>query len=410
MFADRRALAKRRPGAALRSSVLSLFRRGEQPSAAAREGSSIALEPRHFARLFRPPAWLRDIGFASWFLVGFLALTVGVVWILGITSTIVDPVAVGAVIAVVAAPLVSSMQRHRVPRAAGAAIVLVGLVVVMVVVFVLVIAGIRDHSGQITSTLSAGVDKVQKWFADAGANNTSDTRQNIVHAVSRSQSTVLEGLAAGIRNIASIVFFITFTAFSIFFLLKDGAGIRRFVDRHLGLPTELAVVITTNVMHAMRRYFLGVTAVAAFNGVVVGIGALILGVPLAGTIALVTFVTAYIPYIGAFVSGAFAVLLALGSKGTTTALVMLVIVILANGFLQNLFQPLAYGAALDLNPLAVLIVTIASGALFGMIGMIVAAPLLSAATHTAQQIAEARAREQAEAEVTAGGGSQPSGP
>jgi predicted PurR-regulated permease PerM len=70
---------------------------------------------------------------------------------------------------------------------------------------------------------------------------------------------------------------------------------------------------------------------------------------------------------------------------------MLVIVILANGLLQNLFQPLAYGAALQLNPLAVLIVTIGAGALFGMIGMVIAAPLLSAGTHVAKEITRARA-------------------
>ena len=68
-------------------------------------------------------------------------------------------------------------------------------------------------------------------------------------------------------------------------------------------------------MTSLRRYFAGVTLVAAFNGVVVGLGALILDVPLAGTIALVTFVTAYIPYLGAFVAGAFAVVLALGGRG-----------------------------------------------------------------------------------------------
>ena len=92
-------------------------------------------------------------------------------------------------------------------------------------------------------------------------------------------------------------------------------------------------------------------------------------------------------------------LLALGAQGTQTALIMLVIVILANGFLQNLFQPLAFGAALDLDPLAVLIVTISAGALFGMIGMIVAAPLLSAGVHVAREIGEARARKQAAAEA-----------
>ncbi len=87
-------------------------------------------------------------------------------------------------------------------------------------------------------------------------------------------------------------------------------------------------------------------------------------------------------------------LVALGSQGTETALIMLVIVILANGLLQNLFQPLAFGAALNLNPLAVLIVTISAGALFGMLGMIVAAPLLSAAVHVAREIGEARAQDQ----------------
>ena len=87
-----------------------------------------------------------------------------------------------------------------------------------------------------------------------------------------------------------------------------------------------------------------------------------LGVPLAGTIAVVVFVTAYVPFIGAFVSGAFAVMLALAAEGTTDALIMLVIVILANGLLQNIVSSIAFGATLDLNPLVVLIVTIGLGA------------------------------------------------
>jgi putative heme transporter len=133
-----------------------------------------------------------------------------------------------------------------------------------------------------------------------------------------------------------------------------------------------------------------VTIVAAFNGVVVGLGAIVLGVPLAGTIAVVTFVTAYVPFIGAFVAGAFAVVLALATEGTGTALVMLVIVLLANGLLQNILQPVAFGATLGLNPLAVLIVTIAAGSLFGMIGLVLGAPLTSAAVHIANEFAAMR--------------------
>ncbi len=149
------------------------------------------------------------------------------------------------------------------------------------------------------------------------------------------------------------------------------------------------------MIRSLRRYFLGVTYVAAFNAIVVGLAAIVLDVPLAGTIAVVVFVTAYVPFIGAFVSGAFAVILALASQGTTTALIMLVVVILANGLLQNIVQPIAFGATLDLNPLVVLIVTIGAGSLFGMIGMILAAPLTSAGLHISRELALAKALEAA---------------
>src|SRR5262249_34842121 len=122
-----------------------------------------------------------------------------------------------------------------------------------------------------------------------------------------------------------------------------------------------------------------------------GLGAPTLGVPLAGTIAVVTLVTAYIPFIGAFVSGAFAVTLALGSKGTTTALIMLVIVILANGALQNVVQPIAMGATLRMNPLLILGVSFSACAFFGMAGMVLAAPLTSAAIHISRDLSRVRA-------------------
>jgi putative heme transporter len=156
------------------------------------------------------------------------------------------------------------------------------------------------------------------------------------------------------------------------------------------------------VIRALRGYFKGVTIVALFNGVVVGLGAWILGVPLAATIGIVTFVLAYIPFIGAFLAGAFAVVIALGANGTTDALIMLVIVILANGLLQNLMQPFAMGSALELNPLVVLVVTIGAGGIFGTVGLILAAPLLSAAVHIKKELTEARTDIALEAALAAG--------
>jgi predicted PurR-regulated permease PerM len=139
----------------------------------------------------------------------------------------------------------------------------------------------------------------------------------------------------------------------------------------------------------MRGYFLGVTAVSAWSSLIVGAGALLLGVPLVGTIMAVTFVGGYVPYLGAWAAGAFAVLIALGGSGPEAALALAVVVLLANGILQQLVQPIAYGAALELHPLAVLIATIAGGCLFGTVGLVLAAPLLSAAVRISADLSAA---------------------
>jgi putative heme transporter len=349
--------------------------------------------------MFAPPAWLQDLGLLAWFLVGVGLLLVGLIWILDQTSTILVPVVAGTIVSAVAVPLVDALQRRRVPRAAGALLVLLLLIALGIVVLLLVLGGIVEQGDQISAYASQALDKVEGWVNDAGADDTAQAKQNVSAAVQGVGTTLVHGLASGIEGLTSVAFFVSFALFSTFFLLKDFGSIRGFVETHLGIPVPVATIVTENVLGSLRRYFLGVSIVAAFNAIVVGFGAVVLGVPLAGTIAVVTFVTAYVPFIGAFVSGAFAVMLALASEGTGTAAVMLVIVLLANGMLQNILQPVAFGATLGLNPLAVLIVTIAAGSLFGMIGLILGAPLTSAAVHIARDVAAARAGRQAEAPV-----------
>ena len=153
----------------------------------------------------------------------------------------------------------------------------------------------------------------------------------------------------------------------------------------------MAQITTSRILGSLRGYFLGVTIVAAFSAVVVAIGSIILGVPLVGTIAAVTFIGGYIPYLGAWSAAAFAVLIALGGAGPEAAAGMVVVQLLANGILQQMVQPFAMGSALGIHPLAVLIVTIAGGALFGAVGLILAAPLTSAVTRISADLARARA-------------------
>ena len=110
--------------------------------------------------------------------------------------------------------------------------------------------------------------------------------------------------------------FLSFTALSLFFLLKDGPVIRAWAERHMGVPAPVGRIVAGRTLQSLRGYFAGVTAVAAFNAIVIGLGALVLGVPQVGAIAVVNFVAAYVPYLGAWTAGAFTVLIALGSQGT----------------------------------------------------------------------------------------------
>ena len=336
--------------------------------------------PTERQSLFSTPQWLRDLGFASWMLVGFVLIIFGTIWLLGQTSTIVMPVILAGVLGAVAGPLVDLLSRHRLPRGAGAALVLLGLVAIAVLIVFLVVHGISANSSEISAQASKALDKVDGWLKDAGI-STADAKASVEKAVPEIRQTLVGGLAAGVSGLTSVVFFLSFSALATFFVLKDAPVMSRFITRHMGLPVPVAVIVTREIAAGLRGYFTGVTIVAAFNAVVVGLGALILGVPLSGTIAVVTFVTAYVPYIGAWTAGIFAFALALGSQGAADAAILAVIIFLANGLLQQMLQPFVFGATLNLNPLAVLIVTVGGGALFGMIGLTLAAPLTSAAVH-----------------------------
>ena len=356
----------------------------------------IEIDPGELSRIFTVPDWLRNVGLMSWLLVGVAVLLVGLVWLASLTAVIVVPVIVAAIVAAVGSPLVGWLNRHRVPRALGAALLMLAIVAIGTGMLLVVVLGITGQASDIGGHLSDAEDNVAGWLQDLGLSpdKADQAKQDASSGISDSASALLNGVVSGVRELSSLAFFLALTALSLFFLLKDGPLIRAWVEEHSGVPTPLAETIGRRVLGSLRGYFLGVTIVAAFNAVVVTLGALVLGVPLVGTIAAVTFIGAYIPYLGAWAAGAFAVLIALGSSGTDAAAGMIVVQLLANGILQQLVQPFAMGAALGIHPLAVLIVTIAGGALFGTIGLILAAPLTSAITRISADLAKARAAEE----------------
>jgi predicted PurR-regulated permease PerM len=377
--------------------------RRHRPDRREAEDDYFEVDPAELSGIFAVPSWLRDMGLMAWLLVGVALFIAGTVWLLALTQVIVVPVILAAVIAAVASPVVGWLHGHGVPRAAGAALLMVGFIAGGAGLALLMLTGIVSELGSADGHLEAGLDKVQGWVTDAGADGSSAAaaKDSVSSGASDAVATLLSGLGSAIGALSSLVFFLAMLALSMFFLLSDGPRIRAWGERHLGVPEPVARMVSSRTLGALRGYFLGVTIVAGFNAVVVTIGALILDVPLAGTIAMVTFFGAYVPYLGAWSAGAFAVLIALGGAGTDAAAGMIVVQLLANGILQQLVQPFAMGAALGIHPLAVLIVTIAGGALFGAVGLILAAPLVSAAVRISADLARARAEESAEREPPA---------
>ena len=269
---------------------------------------------------FSAPTWLRDLGFSSWLLVGFVLIIIGLIWLLGQTSTIVMPVILAAVLGAVAGPAVGWLERHRVPRVGGAILVLLGLVAIGVLIFCLVFGGISAKSGDISAKVNnvAGQDP---GLAERRRRGQRAERHGgrAEGRARRSARRCSAGSPPASRASSRCVFFLAFAILSTLFVLKDGPVMHRFINRHLGVPEPVANVVTTNIAKSLRSYFLAVTIIAAFNAVLIGGAALILGVPLAGTIAVVTFVGAYVPFVGAWVAGGFAVLIALSTGSTSDA-------------------------------------------------------------------------------------------
>ena len=160
-----------------------------------------------------------------------------------------------------------------------------------------------------------------------------------------------------------------------YYLLKDGARLRRAVVAQVSPSIRDDVNdFISDACGILRDYGRGRTAMSAIVAVVVGLASLLLGLPLVFTIIVVNFIGGYIPYIGAFLGGGLAVIVALGDGGLGVAAVMLVVVLASNLLLENFVEPKVMGRTLDIHPLVVLVVTALGGFLAGIVGLILAVP------------------------------------
>jgi putative heme transporter len=259
---------------------------------------------------------------------------------------------------------------------------------VVALVLWIVVAGLLGRDREILTQVTAGLDE-----AGSLAGVTEPNTEEALRILGTLVETLLAGLVSGLSSATVLIVRIVTSLFILLFLMKDwqlvtGTTSDR-IAAMLGVPAGVGRQIVSGTVHSFRGYAWGLTIVGLMNAVVVGLGAVLPGVPLALPIAIVTFVTSYIPFFGAFFAGAFAVLIALGAQGVSVAIAMLAITLLTNNTLQNLLEPVAFGRTLRLHPLVVMLVTTAGTLLFGVLGATLAAPVTAVTLRTIDLLREA---------------------
>jgi len=342
------------------------------------------------ADIWQIPWWLKLGGTAGWYTMGALAAILVLGYILSTAATLTIPLLFAAILGAIFSPAVDWMAKHGVKRWLAALLVLFAVILAFAGLVALVVVGVVQQWPEISQAITEAVTKAK----DALHQNASPSAVNqTTDAIESGATAMIGGFAGSITQVIGGIFAVGFALFIganiLFFMLKDGGPIGDAVAKHMFMGEALARDLLHDAGTTMRNYMVGVGMVASFNALVVGLGALILGVPLAGTIAVVTFVFAFIPYFGAVIAGAFAVVMALSAGGAGDAAIMLLIVIIANGVLQTMVNMYAMNATLSLNPLLTLIVTTFGGLMFGALGAFLAAPVTSIFVRTVQEFEKA---------------------
>ena len=337
-------------------------------------------EPRRRSVLFdaERDRQLRAAGIRAWSIVGIVAVAVVAYTGFSTFSTFILPLIVAVVLGMIFEPVASLMARIL-PRQIAALLVLAGIFVVAIVAVAIVVIGIIDQGPEIVDQTQAAIDLGRNWLAEQGV--TVVLIDDVQAQMSSFVDEVLPGLLSYVPGAFSGIssFLVgTFIAFFIlYFVIAEWETLASWVGAHLGVPPDLGAGIVEDATRSFRDYFYVLTVASLPVAAMVWLAALLMSVPLAFTIALITFVTSYVPYIGALISSVFALLIAFGAGGIVPALVMLIVILVAQNVVQPIVQRQLERNALDLHPIVGFGSTIVGSVLFGILGATLSAPAVA---------------------------------
>jgi putative heme transporter len=307
-----------------------------------------------------------------------LLLIVAAVLLLVRFAVMVAPLTLAVLVAVLLAALLEPVTRLvcrlPVPRAAGAFAAILVLLAVLVLPAVLLWNVTAQQAADLPQQLDEGWARTRDWLVGIGIGEGQLDR--ITQQVKDQAGAAGGNLTATAMSVAEALGAALLAVVLLFFVLKDGHLMAGWIaDRFPRHSRDRAARAIRDGWEALARYARGTVAVAAIDAIGIGIGLLLIGVPLALPLAILTFVAAFIPVIGATVAGAVAVLVALAANGPTDALLVLAVVVAVQQIEGNLLEPLIMGRALRLHPAVVLVAVSAGALLAGVAGALVAVPI-----------------------------------
>jgi predicted PurR-regulated permease PerM len=297
-------------------------------------------------------------------------------------SSLIIAVTIALLLTALLQPVVTRLGRIGIKQSLGAALTLVLFLVILVGAFWLTGAQIATGAQDLVDGVSAALDDIQAWLKTEPFGISGDQISNWIEQGRNWLQTNWSSLAGGALRageaLTSFTLILLLALVSTYFYLAQGRRMWLFFVRLLPRRTHQPV------HEAFRRGWIAVRAyartqiiVAAVDAVGIGLGALVLGVPLVVPIAVLTFLMAFIPVVGAVLSGMVAVLIAFAAKGWVAALIMLGVVLAVQQIESNVLQPVLMSKAVDIHPWAVIVGVVVFSSFWGIMGALVSVPVMA---------------------------------
>jgi predicted PurR-regulated permease PerM len=290
------------------------------------------------------------------------------------------PVILALLVTTVLWPPVRFLRRHGWPPLAATSLIVLAFLAVLAGVVLVVVPPVAQQSGALADQAGQGLEQVQNWLTgppfNLGENQIGRAVDSAVNTLQENAQSIAGSALSWLFSIGSGIVNAVLALVLTFFFLKDGARWLPWLERQVGpRVAPHAAALSRQSWQTLSEFIRQQAFVGFIDAFFIGLGLWILGVPLVIPLSVLTFVGAFIPIIGAFVAGAFAVLIALVSNGWTTALIVLGVVLLVQQLEGNVLQPVIQGRGLQLPPAVVMLAVTAGGSFAGIIGALLAVPV-----------------------------------